>query len=197
MNTSINNENNYDNIMKYANSVDLNNLNGTNIMDLNKINSINKNNNYNNNFNNNQSIETITKELINNLNKNYNNNENNNLNNNIPMNNNLMNENLDDEIIDIINDDKIIKKSKKQKKHTDKTIKSQNFIDTINEYINIKDFCLLFAIYFLLSQDMIKDMFSTYFTSLNSDENGQIHIRGVIIYGLILTIIYTILHKMI
>ena len=51
----------------------------------------------------------------------------------------------------------------------------------------IKEFVLIFAIYIFLSQDMIKDFFSEYFTSLNPGEDGKVGVRGIVIYGLILS----------
>ena len=82
---------------------------------------------------------------------------------------------------------------------------SQNNIpesSSITSYIfddlfNIKDFALLFGIYFLLSQEMVKDLFSQYFTSLNADDSGKVHVKGVIIYGLILTVLFMVLKKII
>jgi hypothetical protein len=42
---------------------------------------------------------------------------------------------------------------------------------------------------------MIKDFFSKYFNSLNPDDEGKIGIGGVIIYGLILTVLFMIIKK--
>ena len=66
-----------------------------------------------------------------------------------------------------------------------------------DDLFNIKDFAILFGVYFLLSQEMIKDLFSQYFTSLNPDDSGKVGVRGVIIYGLILTVLYMVLKKLI
>jgi hypothetical protein len=44
---------------------------------------------------------------------------------------------------------------------------------------------------------MIKDLFSKYFTSLNADSEGKVNVQGVIIYGLILTVLFTISRKFI
>jgi hypothetical protein len=64
-----------------------------------------------------------------------------------------------------------------------------------DEYFN-KDFLVLFILYFILSQEMIKDFFAKYFTSLNPDNEGKIGVQGVIVYGLILTILYMIIKKL-
>jgi hypothetical protein len=66
-----------------------------------------------------------------------------------------------------------------------------------DDLFNIKDFVILFGVYFLLSQEMIKDLFAQYFTSLDPDDTGKVHVKGVIIYGLILTILFMVLRKII
>lgn len=65
-----------------------------------------------------------------------------------------------------------------------------------DECFNYKDFLILFILYFVLSQEMIKDFFAKYFSSLNPDYEGKIGVQGVIIYGLILTILFMIIKKM-
>lgn len=65
-----------------------------------------------------------------------------------------------------------------------------------DECFNYKDFLILFILYFVLSQEMIKDFFAKYFTSLNPDSEGKVNIQGVIIYGLILTILYMVTKKL-
>jgi len=98
------------------------------------------------------------------------------------------NEGNNDELIDLIKDNVISKKNKKGIKKIEKEAKS--FFS-----INYKEFALLFFIYFLLSQEMIKDCFAIYFTSLNPDDSGRIGIKGVIIYGLLLTTLFIILRN--
>ena len=66
-----------------------------------------------------------------------------------------------------------------------------------DELFNLKEFIILFGVYFLLSQEMIKDLFAQYFTSLNPDDTGRVNVKGVIIYGLILTVLYMIMKKVI
>lgn len=61
---------------------------------------------------------------------------------------------------------------------------------------NCKDFLILFILYFILSQEMIKDFFAKYFNCLNPDEEGKIGVQGVIIYGLILATLFIIFKKM-
>ena len=75
---------------------------------------------------------------------------------------------------------------------------SKGFMNYIfDDCFNFKDFLLLFSIYFILSQDMIKDVFSQYFTSINPDDYGRVGAKGVIIYGLILTILFMVSRKFI
>lgn len=103
------------------------------------------------------------------------------------------------------------KKSKKSYKYKDEFKKgvehmlSDNGIpasENVSSYIfddlfNLKDFIVLFGVYFLLSQEMIKDLFAQYFTSLNPDDTGKVHVKGVIIYGLILTILFMVTRKLV
>jgi hypothetical protein len=98
----------------------------------------------------------------------------------------------DEELVDLIKDNiinnEVIKKNKKGIKKIEK--KAKSFLN-----INYKEFALLFFIYFLLSQEMIKDGFALYFTSLNPDNSGRIGVKGVIIYGLLLTTIFILLRN--
>ena len=64
-----------------------------------------------------------------------------------------------------------------------------------DECFNYKDFLVLFILYFVLSQEMIKDFFAKYFSSLNPDYEGKICVQGVIIYGLILTVLFMVIKK--
>lgn len=65
-----------------------------------------------------------------------------------------------------------------------------------DDLFNLKEFIILFGVYFLLSQEMVKDLFAQYFTSLNPDDSGRVHVKGVIIYGLILTVLFMVLKKL-
>ena len=65
------------------------------------------------------------------------------------------------------------------------------------DYFNYKEFLILLGVYFLLSQEMIKDTIGSYFTSINEDENGRVQMKGVIIYGIILSVLFIISRKFI
>jgi hypothetical protein len=106
----------------------------------------------------------------------------------------LVRDNLvsDNKIVKTVTNE-IIKKNKKANKKTVNNDSSKSTPSILNRYFNVKEFALLFFIYFFLSQDMIKDGFSTYFTSLNPDEYGRVGAKGVIIYGLILTTLFMVL----
>jgi hypothetical protein len=65
-----------------------------------------------------------------------------------------------------------------------------------DECFNYKDFLVLFILYFVLSQEMIKDFFAKYFSSLNADYEGKIGVQGVIVYGLILCVLFMIIRKL-
>lgn len=153
-------------------------------------------------------IHSITKEIMNNL-------KNNNLSFNDDNNSLMLDENIskDDYSTNSYSSKKSCSNSKSKKKEKFDSIindKIENFVDeqfpikgsgkTIMSYIfddcfSIKDFILLFSIYFILSQDMIKDLFSSYFTSLNPDDDGKVGVKGVILYGLILTIAFMLFKK--
>jgi hypothetical protein len=153
-------------------------------------------------------IQSITKEIMNNL-------KNNNLSFNDDNNSLMLDENIskDDYSTNSYSSKKSSSNSKSKKKEKFDSLindKIENFVDeqfpikgsgkTIMSYVfddcfGIKDFILLFSIYFILSQDMIKDLFSSYFTSLNPDEDGKVGVKGVILYGLILTIVFMIFKK--
>lgn len=104
------------------------------------------------------------------------------------------------------------KKGLKKKKHenkdetdderTEQTEKPTTNKDTnyfkwfFDECFDYKDFLILFTLYFVLSQDMVKDFFSKYFKSLSPDDEGKVGIQGVLIYGLILCVLFMIIKKM-
>ena len=149
-------------------------------------------------------IKSITKEIMNNL-------KDNNLSLNDDNNSLMLDENISKDDFSSNSSNKSCSKSKKKEKFNN-IIKDkiENFVDeqlpikgggkTIMAYIfddcfGIKDFILLFSIYFILSQDMIKDLFSGYFTSLNPDDDGKVGVKGVILYGLILTIAFMLFKK--
>ncbi len=207
---------NKDNLLKKMDNIDYNNLNssndkisleGTNINDLSKINyNFKKSQPINKNI-----LKSITREIISNLQENsLDENESNILDNTIG--DDTKDENIDDDNSSISYSlDENIKKKKKNNNKLNNLIKDniENFVEdkipikgskNIISYIfddcfGIKDFILLFSIYFILSQDMIKDLFSGYFTCLNPDEEGKVGIKGVIVYGLLLTIIFMLSKK--
>lgn len=168
-----------------------------------------------------QLIKSITRELINNLKENnlslhddnttYHSKKN--IDNNNKNLNNYDSSELPDkyENHDNTDNENKTKKTKKSYKYKDEIKKgiehmlSENGVpasENVSSYIfddlfNIKDFVILFGVYFLLSQEMIKDLFAQYFTSLNPDDTGKVHVKGVIIYGLILTILFMVMRKLI
>ena len=174
------------NLVDIANSIDHITLNGTNLDDLdnNKVYNQRKKNDDNTSL-----IKTITKEII----------------------HNLKDKNL--ELNDISNSDDLSNyssksssktKNKKIKENIEDFVISENPIPSTNNYLkslfnnyfNFKDFLILFILYFILSQEMIKDFFAKYFSSLNPDDEGKINVQGVIVYGLILTVLFMIIRKL-
>jgi hypothetical protein len=184
-----------DNLVNIASTIDmlsLNDLNGTAIDILSDDSTnipVKKLFNKTNTRNDNESlIKSLTKEIITNLQKN----------------NNLVEE-TDDQFEEEDNIEEFRQSKKTKTPHPTKSSKKKEKFENINGYygvifdncFGIKDFILLFVIYFLLSQDMIKDFFSKYFSSLNADSDGKVNVQGVIIYGLILTVFFTISRKFI
>lgn len=197
----LNNNYSNENLINMANNIDTislssNDYNGTNLNDISIA---------DNKYEDNSSlIKSLTKEIISNLKEN-----------NIDLYDNLTSKKYDES-----DSDSSSKKKKKKKKNKDKEkykeeqeenlkeelqdyILESNPLPSTNSYLswifdscfNYKDFLILFILYFILSQEMIKDFFSKYFTSLNPDDEGKVNIQGVIIYGLILTIFYMLIRK--
>jgi len=90
----------------------------------------------------------------------------------------------EDEDIEETNEDINLKKNKKNKKSTDKSN---------SDYDIFKEGLLLVLVYIFLSQNIIKNIFSLYFKSLNPNAMGIVGQSGVIIYGIILTFVFLIL----
>ena len=206
----LNNNYSNENLINMANNIDTmslssNDYNGTKLGDI----SIGDNKYEDNN----SLIKSLTKEIISNLKEN-----------NIDLYDNLTSKKYDDSYSDS-DSDTSSKKKKKKKKNKDKdkdkekykeeqeeTLKEElqdyliesNPLPSTNSYLswifdssfNYKDFLILFILYFILSQEMIKDFFSKYFTSLNPDDEGKVNVQGVIIYGLVLTIFYMLIRKL-
>ncbi len=176
-------------------SLNSNDYNGTSLHDLSGDNKYEDNNSL---------IKSLTKEIINNLKEN-----------NIDIYDNLTARKYDD--LDSESSGKKKKKKKKHKKDKDldfdhEPVKEElqdyvldsNPVPATNSYlswlfdngIDYKDFLILFILYFILSQEMIKDFFAKYFNCLNPDDEGKINIQGVIVYGLILTIFFMLIKKL-
>lgn len=194
-NNQINLNTSNENLLSIADKIDLisldsNNYNGTNLNDLSP-------NKYEDN---NSLIKSLTKEIINNLKEN-----------NVDIYDTLSSNKDYDSDSESESLNKKKKKKKNKNKEKEKTLKEDledyiiesNPIPSTNSYLswifddcfNYKDFLILFILYFILSQEMIKDFFSRYFTSLNSDDEGKVGVSGVIIYGLILTVMFMIIRK--
>lgn len=100
---------------------------------------------------------------------------------------NELNDDNDDD--DDYNDYKSEHKNKKKNKNENN---GYSFLSNFN----VKNFVILFSLYFILSQDMIKDAFASYFMCLNPDNLGRIGMTGVVLYGLILTVLYFIISSL-
>ena len=199
-------------IVPMVNSKEPNLLDGTNLDDIGSTSKMYKQRIKNND--NKSLIKSLTKEIINNLKEN-----NMSIYDNTSINSRKstgLNKDDDDDYNDD-NDDKHTVKS--DKSTSSKRKKKEGIQETIEDFVinnelpnvetqvghvqwffdecfNYKDFLILFVLYFVLSQEMIKDFFSKYFTSLNPDSEGKVGVQGVIIYGLILTVIYMLVRKL-
>lgn len=94
----------------------------------------------------------------------------------------------------------IHKKKKKQKKENKQELIKEDYetdvkcvTSFISEKFNFRELVMLFALYFVMSQDMVREFFAGYFTSLNPDSDGTIRIQGILTYGLIFTMLFFIL----
>ena len=74
----------------------------------------------------------------------------------------------------------------------EKTDEAKNIFGDLLKSQKFKDMLILFVLFFLMSQDMIKDLFAKYFTSLNPDETGKVGATGVVIYGIILSVLFVV-----
>ena len=97
------------------------------------------------------------------------------------------------------------KKNKKKEKYNNlkETVNyvmndpKKSIIDYIYDVFLLKDFLIIFILYLFLSQDMIKDFFANYFTCINPNEDGKVGIKGVVIYGLILAVLFVLVKNII
>ena len=198
-----------DNLIDISNTIEPSLLNGTNLDDMN--NSVQKEyKQRNKNDDNSSLIKSLTKEIINNLKENnmslYDNtslnsrksknkedySEDNKTSNSTYSNNNTKKQKKNKQINETIENFIISSDNTKILPVSEQIGWSQWFFDECFIY---NDFLILFIIYFVLSQEMIKDFFGKYFLSLNPDSEGKVGMQGIIIYGLILTILFMIIRK--
>lgn len=69
-------------------------------------------------------------------------------------------------------------------------------LETENDYLKLFiEFLLLLTLYVIMSQQFVVGFASNYITQLNPDEEGAISMMGIIIYGLIMTIMFFVIRK--
>jgi len=108
---------------------------------------------------------------------------------------------LNNNNISLHDNDSVYKSSKKKKNKKEDKKEMQNDYDSdakcltsfLFEKFNLKELIMLFSLYFVLSQDTVREFFAGYFSSLNPDAEGKINIQGILTYGLILTVLFFIL----
>ena len=82
-------------------------------------------------------------------------------------------------------------KKRKIKKENSKTI--ENFNSEENSYFDIfREGLLLWIIYMILSQNIVKNIFGLLIDALNPNDNGVYDVYGVSIYGIILVILFLV-----
>jgi len=194
-----------DNLMSIANTIDPLSLNGTNLDDFNEpIQKVYKQRNKNED--NKSLIKSLAKEFVNNLKEN-----NLSLYDNTSLNSRKGKSDDEQENDDENSECSTRSSSSRRKKKEIKEVIEDFVVNNENipgneekgytkwffdECFNYKDFLILFVLYFVLSQEMIKDFFGKYFSSLNPDNEGKVGVQGVIIYGLILTIFFMMIRKL-
>ena len=150
----------------------------------NSINNTESHNNYVNEqfsnqlYNNEDHIKDITKEILNGLTEN-----------NISLHDN------NSEYFTTKKNKKIIKSFETEL--DSKTEDTKNFLSDVLKSEKVKDMLIIFILLFLMSQDMIKDLFSQYFTSIQPDNSGVVGAKGVIIYGVILAVLFVLVKNFI
>jgi len=185
-----------DDINNFGPQIPTQNINnyGNNNNKQNYDNNYNKNNNHKNGTENDSNIiKTLTSEIRNDL-KNKNNeyvkreiyeNELNNI------------DGIDNiDFLEKFNDNNSTNSSGKKNNNGGSNSNNDN-VYSIFTNISIKNFIILFSLYFLLSQEMVKDSIASYFTCLNPDKYGKVNMSGVILYGLILSVLYFVIINLI
>jgi hypothetical protein len=184
-----------DNLMNMANNIDSLSMGNQNMQQRIDLSGTNLNDlSYGKQEDNSSLIKSLTKEIISNLKEN-----------NVDLSDNYSYKKEDSDSESSSSRKKKKKKEKSVKEDIQDYVEEKNPVPSTNKYLSmvfdssfdIKDFLLLFTLYFLLSQNMIKDFFAKYFGCLNPDEEGKIGIQGVILYGLILTVLFMLLKKVI
>lgn len=70
--------------------------------------------------------------------------------------------------------------------------KNKNILERLMSYESMKDFLIIFVLFFLLSQDMIKEFFSELIPYLKPNDEGRVGIQGVVAYGLLLALLFLV-----
>lgn len=91
----------------------------------------------------------------------------------------------------IENDTESIEDIEDKEKTEDKSPEKQSLKKKMLMYL--KDFGLLWFLYFLASQNFAKNFAGSYFKSINPDEDGVVGWYGIGLYGLIIVSIYFVL----
>lgn len=71
-------------------------------------------------------------------------------------------------------------------------------VEIEQDYLKLlTEFLMLLTLYVIMSQPFVLSYASTYITQLNPNEEGTINMTGIIIYGLILTVLFMVLRKVV
>jgi hypothetical protein len=67
------------------------------------------------------------------------------------------------------------------------------FQEFFKTYVNIKEFFILLILYIVLSTAYVKNFFGSYIDCLNTNDDDEVSIGGIIAYGIILSVLFIIL----
>jgi hypothetical protein len=106
-----------------------------------------------------------------------------------------MQQDQNNEHIDLDQLAKDISENLNDKKYVDEDTEEDKDGLVLKVPYNLKDPLILFAIYFILSQASVRQLFGKYISYINPDVEGIVSQMGVIIYGIIMVVLFMITKK--
>jgi hypothetical protein len=110
-------------------------------------------------------------------------------------NNNKYNNHYNNKKYNNIDNDIMYNKYQTEKNYMINKDENINYFYFIFNYIlsNVKEPIIIIILYILLSQNIVKNFFGNFINEINPKNNGNVSFTGVLIYGLIFSILYIIL----